>query len=73
MSDIILPDGNGAELAKTFLKETPGLPILLCSGYSGDRIQEAGLTQQGFFYLGKPFSIADLLKTVHLILQPKVQ
>jgi len=64
-SDVVLPDENGTELAETLLKNKPGLRILLCSGYSGGRIQQNAFFKKHVFFLEKPFSIVNLLKTVH--------
>jgi PAS domain S-box-containing protein len=66
-SDVILPQKNGADLAASLKAKYPELPILLCSGYSGDRVHDAGIEQSGFFFLEKPFSIFSLLKLVHTV------
>ncbi len=72
-SDVILPNQNGADLAATLQKTNPNLPIILCSGYSGDRIRKAGINQEGFFFLEKPFSIVNLLILVQQIFSSKNQ
>jgi len=63
-SDSILPDKTGADLAAALLKKKPALQIILCSGYSADRIEHSALDQKSFFFLEKPFSIVTLLKLV---------
>jgi PAS domain S-box-containing protein len=66
-SDVILPGKNGAELAASIRVIKPDLPVLLCSGYSGDRIRNADIDKKGFHFIEKPFSVVHLLKTVHQI------
>ncbi len=66
-SDVILPGKNGAELAAAIREIKRDLPVLLCSGYSGDRILNAGIDEKWFHFIEKPFSIVHLLKTVHQI------
>ena len=68
-SDIILPGKNGAELAAELTGKKPALAVILCSGYSGDRIRKAGIEQKGFFLLEKPFPVVNLLKIVHQVLE----
>ncbi|HKL20370.1 MAG TPA: response regulator, partial [Tichowtungia sp.] len=69
ISDVILPKKNGAELAAELLRKNPELPVILCSGYSGDRIQQTGIHPDDFFFLEKPFEIADLLDLVHTLMK----
>ncbi|MBN2703472.1 MAG: response regulator, partial [Pontiellaceae bacterium] len=69
ISDVILPQKNGAELVAELLKKNPKLPAILCSGYSGERIRDAGIHSGDFFFLEKPFLISDLLNLVHSALR----
>jgi len=71
VSDVVLPDGTGVELVGEFLTDRPGLPILLCSGYTDKKSQWETIQQKGYPFLQKPFNISDLLKHVHLILKNK--
>ena len=64
ISDVILPKKNGAELAIALTAKNPQLPVILCSGYSGDRIKKQQIEQNNFLFLEKPFSIIDLLAAV---------
>lgn len=63
-SDIILSDKNGVDLAKSLLEKKPDLQILLCSGYSGDHLQQMDINKKNIFFLEKPFSIVNLLKVI---------
>jgi CheY-like chemotaxis protein len=69
ISDVIMPGKNGAELAAQLKEKRPDLPVILCSGYAGDRIREADIEKSRFKLLHKPFLITDLLEAVHHALQ----
>jgi CheY-like chemotaxis protein len=69
ISDVILPGKSGPELADIVGKSKPNLPILLCSGYSEDRIHKSRLNKKGFHFLEKPFSLVDFRNKVEEILK----
>jgi CheY-like chemotaxis protein len=69
ISDVILPGKSGPELADILGKENPDMPILLCSGYSEDRIHKSLLNKKGFNFLEKPFSLAKFTQKVIDILK----
>jgi len=69
ISDVILPGKSGPELADIVGKSKPNLPILLCSGYSEDRIHKSRLNKKGFHFLEKPFSLENFRKKVEEILK----
>jgi len=70
-ADIVLPDGNGVELAKQLREKKPGLPVLLCSGYSPDEKMYAAMNSNGFRYLEKPVASIQLLQTIRDMLDEK--
>jgi PAS domain S-box-containing protein len=62
LTDIVLPDGNGRDLARRLRRSRPNLPVLLMSGYDEDRAGLAdGAAAADFGYLPKPFSGTALL------------
>lgn len=63
-SDIRLPDGNGLDLAEDIRKQSPELPILLCSGCSDEDVNVMGIKEKGFPYIRKPFSLRRLIQDV---------
>ncbi|MBU2455799.1 MAG: response regulator, partial [Proteobacteria bacterium] len=71
ITDMVMPKMTGKTLAEKMLKIKPGLPIILCSGYSDDidvnRIKKIGITQ----YLMKPIDMKTLAKAVNAALQKK--
>ncbi|MFQ5507879.1 MAG: PAS domain S-box protein [Leptospirillia bacterium] len=63
-SDVVLPDGNGLQLARELRAETPNLPILLCSGYPDQKSGWSAIQEQRLAYLQKPYSLTQLLEAV---------
>jgi len=66
-SDVVLPDGNGVDLASKLKLLKPGLPILLCSGYTDERSRWNTISETGFHFLQKPYHTTALLNTVHQV------
>ncbi|HHL40113.1 MAG TPA: PAS domain S-box protein [Deltaproteobacteria bacterium] len=64
ISDVILPDQTGVNLADSLTREHPWLNILLMSGYSERRIDWDELRRKGYRFLQKPFSPSQLLAAV---------
>lgn len=65
-SDIMLPNGNGFDIATKIRSRNPALPILLTSGYTGDRIPEEKSAE--FPILWKPYSPKDLAQRLRTYL-----
>ena len=61
LSDVVMPRMGGIELAKKLRSDSPGVRILLMSGYS-DRVQE--LEDNDLPLLQKPFTPEQLLRTI---------
>jgi len=71
MADMVLPDGNGMELAAKLLEARPDMRVLLVSGYSHSSDVHAQIGQQSFRYLEKPIGSMQLLRTVREMLDEK--
>ncbi len=63
-SDIVLPDGNGIDLAEYFMEQDPGLNVLLSSGYLDRRSQWTQMENKRVMFLQKPYSMTRLLRVV---------
>lgn len=63
-SDVVLPDGNGVDLVETMLRARPGQNVLLTSGYVDDKSHWEVISERGYMFLQKPYSLADLLGAV---------
>ena len=68
-SDVVLSDINGVELVERLLVKKPELKVLLSSGYMDDKSQRSVIRERGFNFLQKPYTLADLLKSMKEALQ----
>src|SRR5438477_1436628 len=69
VTDVVLPDDNGAHLADELGSRRPGLKTIFISGYPENAVARAGAQEHDFrYYLPKPFSSESLttkIKEVH--------
>jgi len=73
VSDIIMPEMGGEELASSLRELNPVIRILLCSGFTDSRVTMKDITRKnGFFFLPKPYSIKKLEETIQYVLNKKV-
>jgi CheY-like chemotaxis protein len=67
ISDMTMPELTGLDLARYMLGMRPGLPFILCTGYSSklnqQQIEAAGIKS----VLKKPFSLAAISKQIRAI------
>ena len=68
VSDVVMPDMNGMELADRLEKIRPGMRSLFLSGYTSEAILGRGIANKGVPFLQKPFSPVDLLHKVREVL-----
>jgi len=64
ISDVILPDINGFDLVTKLTKEYPDIPVIMCSGYTEERVKQSIIKEKGFRFLQKPYSMNALLEMV---------
>jgi len=67
-SDVILPDQSGVSLIAQLLTLKPDLKVLFTSGYIDLKEHADFITDNRYPMLGKPYSIATLLRTVRELL-----
>ena len=69
ISDIVMPEMNGEDLADALRKLRPDLHILLCSGFTDTRISAGRKSKnKDYQFLSKPYSLNKLEKTIRNIL-----
>src|SRR5204863_905372 len=51
LTDVVMPDINGRDLASRFQKTRPELKVLFMSGYTDDAVVRHGILQEGIAYL----------------------
>jgi two-component system, cell cycle sensor histidine kinase and response regulator CckA len=64
LTDVIMPEMSGRQLAETMLERHPGLPVLYMSGYSDGLLGHEHILDDGIEFIEKPFSSASLLTRV---------
>jgi PAS domain S-box-containing protein len=69
VSDVIMPELNGAELAEEARRLHPELPVLLMSGYTSDALERGGATLADVEVLHKPVSPQRLLARIEQLLR----
>lgn len=68
ITDVIMPDMNGKDLAGNLHSRHPQLKCLFMSGYTADAIAWHGVLDEGVNFIQKPFSFADLAIKVREVL-----
>jgi len=69
ISDIVMPEMNGLELAEKVKEYSPDIKIILSSGYSDSQVFRKEIQGiNGCHYLPKPYSLKNLEKKVANVL-----
>ncbi len=68
LTDIVMPEMNGRDLANTIWRTNPELKCLFMSGYTATVIARQGFLPEGINFLQKPFMKKDLALKLHRIL-----
>jgi signal transduction histidine kinase len=69
VTDVVMPEMNGRDLAQHLLSLRPNLKCLFTSGYTADVIANHGALNDGVCFLHKPFSIHQLAAKVREALE----
>jgi len=64
VSDVIMPEMRGPELAREVRRRCPDIGVVLCSGYVGDALDGAGVEALDAELVSKPYRPADLLDAI---------
>ena len=68
VTDVLMPELDGCELARRLLQQRPELRVLYTTGYSGDLLDRHEVAQESI--LAKPYSIEALRTSVRQALDP---
>ena len=68
LTDVVMPEMNGRDLADRLLASWPDLKCLYMSGYTDDVISHRGVLDEDVSLLHKPFSMDDLLDALRRVL-----
>jgi len=64
ITDVVMPEMNGKDLAQELRRTRPGLRSLYMSGYTSNIIAHRGVLDEGVRFLRKPFSVQELADKV---------
>lgn len=70
LSDVVLPDLRGTELARRIRGTVPACAVLLVSGYTEESIELSGRADENAAFLHKPYSPSELARVVRSLLAP---
>lgn len=70
VTDVVMPEMNGRDLADRLEMMRPGVKVLFMSGYAPEAVEQHGVIAHGTMFLEKPFSPEGLLQKVQQILEP---
>ncbi len=65
ITDVVMPEMNGRELADQLHTLCPNIKTLFMSGYTTNVIAHRGILEEGVYFIHKPFSAKDLATKVH--------
>ena len=68
ITDVVMPEMNGRELAKSLLALNPNIKSLFTSGYTANVIAHHGVLDEGVNFIQKPASLRDLMVKVREVL-----
>ncbi len=68
LTDLVMPDMTGTELATRLCAKRPGLRVVLMSGYTDDAVVRDGPPESERAFLQKPFTPAMLVRKIRDVL-----
>lgn len=69
ITDVIMPEINGRDLAHKVTSLHPKMKSLFMSGYTADVISHHGILHKGLYFVNKPFTIKHLSVKIRSILE----
>ena len=68
VTDVVMPEMSGRELAETLQDRHPDLKVLFISGYTDDEVLRRGISGRDAPLVRKPFSAEELVRRVRALL-----
>jgi PAS domain S-box-containing protein len=72
LTDVVMPEMSGPELAEELLTVRPDLKVIFMSGYAGEHLDEEGVNAEGASLIQKPFTAAALEEKIRQTLSSSV-
>jgi two-component system, cell cycle sensor histidine kinase and response regulator CckA len=72
VTDLVLPDGNGSEVAERIAELRPEIRVLYVSGYTDDPALRRGISESELEFLCKPYFPAGLVARIRKVLDRPV-
>ncbi|MDQ1474713.1 MAG: two-component system, cell cycle sensor histidine kinase and response regulator CckA [Bryobacterales bacterium] len=69
VTDVVMPQLGGADLARDLQKQRPGMNVLFVSGYTNQALEARGVLVGRERLLQKPFRLEDLLEAVRAVMK----
>ena len=71
ITDLIMPEMNGKQVAEQLRPMRPDMKVLYISGYTSNAIVHYGVLDAGLWFLPKPFTLSALVAKVREVLDSK--
>lgn len=68
LTDVIMPEMNGLQVAEQLQAERPGIKVIYMSGYSDEVLSEHGVLKSGYTLINKPFTVDQLAHAFRAVL-----
>jgi len=73
LTDVIMPNMSGRQMADALRLGRPGIRVLFMSGYTDDAISHHGILEPGTHFLEKPFTADGLLRKIREVLEAEAR
>jgi two-component system cell cycle sensor histidine kinase/response regulator CckA len=67
LTDVVMPEMSGFELANEVKARYPDVPVLYVSGYAEESVVSEQFAKLGATFLRKPFTLIELVEKVHKV------
>ena len=71
MTDVVMPQMGGRELADKLVQLLPEIKVLFTSGYTDDSVFKQGINENDMNFIQKPFTFDELAGKIRKILEEK--
>ena len=68
LTDVVMPEMNGRELADQIVQKRPGIKVLFTSGYTDDAIVRHGVLEPGIAFIQKPYRPRAIARKIREVL-----